>query len=163
MSGSLHVWYGLSELEWMADRGVTLAGELDIAKLTRLADLLHSTSGSVNASLGFVRRRDGWLQAAVEYRASLECICQRCLEPFVCEVADRVLLALADAAALPSEVPEGLEPCELDGGRLQPARLIEDEVIVAMPLAPKHARRADCGSLARRVAEQDERSATLDR
>ena len=62
------------------------------------------------------------------------------------------------AAALPpdivepggseSSVPAGYEPIELDEGRLSPAVLIEDELIVAIPLVPKHARPEDCGSLA---------------
>ena len=55
------------------------------------------------------------------------------------------------------DVPEGFEPFELDEGRLQPAQLIEDELIVAIPLVPKHARVEDCGSLAREFAELGER------
>ena len=31
---------------------------------------------------------------------------------------------------MPATVPEGFEPFELDEGRLQPAQLIEDELIV---------------------------------
>ena len=40
MSGSLHAWYSLRDLESLADRGVTLGGELTIGKLTRLKSLL---------------------------------------------------------------------------------------------------------------------------
>ncbi|HJR70977.1 MAG TPA: hypothetical protein VKA43_13120, partial [Gammaproteobacteria bacterium] len=60
-------------------------------------------------------------------------------------------------------VPDGFEPFELEGGRLKPAELIEDEIIVAMPLVPKHARIEDCGSLARYSAERNEQSVTVDR
>ena len=45
----------------------------------------------------------------------------------------------------------GFEPVELEDGRLLPAALIEDELIVSIPLVPKHARVEDCGSLARRL------------
>ena len=54
---------------------------------------------------------------------------------------------------MPATAPEGFEPFELEEGRLQPAQLIEDELIVAIPLVPKHARVEDCGSLAREFAE----------
>ena len=64
---------------------------------------------------------------------------------------------LADGDSLPATVPAGFEPFELEGGRLQPAQLIEDELIVAIPLVPKHARVEDCGSLARQLAGQGER------
>jgi uncharacterized metal-binding protein YceD (DUF177 family) len=34
-----------------------------------------------------------------------------------------------------------------------PAQLIEDELIISIPLVPKHARVDDCGSLARLLTE----------
>jgi len=157
MSGSLHAWYSLRDLESLADRGVTLSGELDIGRLTRLRGLLHSDSGSVKATLGFRQRGDGWLASEVEYRADVELICQRCLEPFRQELEESVNVVIADSDSLPTTVPTGFEPFELEDGRLQPVQLIEDEVIVAVPLVPKHARVEDCGSLARQIAGHGER------
>lgn len=149
MSGSLHAWYSLGDLESLADRGVTLRGELDIGSLTRLKGLLHSDAGSVSATLKFQQRGDGWLGVGLDYRAAVDLVCQRCLEPFRHELADSVNVVVADAAALPAATPEGFEPFELADGRLKPAELIEDELIVAIPLVPKHASVEDCGSLAR--------------
>jgi DUF177 domain-containing protein len=157
MSGSLHAWYSLRDLELLADRGVTLSGELDIGQLARLRGLLHSDSGSVEATLRFRQRGDGWLASEVEYRADVELICQRCLEPFRQELEERVNVVIADSDSLPTTVPTGFEPFELEDGRLQPVQLIEDEVIVAIPLVPKHARVEDCGSLARQIAGHGER------
>lgn len=156
MSGSLHTWYSLRDLESLADRGVTLRGELDIGSLTRLTGLLQSDTGSVSATLAFEQRRDGWLGVELDYRAVVELECQRCLEPFRHELADRVNVVVADAAALPAATPEGFEPFELADGRFRPAELIEDELIVAIPLVPKHGRVEDCGSLAR-IAGQSQR------
>jgi len=157
MSGSLHAWYSLRDLESLADRGVTLSGELDIGQLSRLRGLLHSDSGSVRATLGFRQRGDGWLASEVEYRADVELVCQRCLEPFRQELEESVNVVIADSDSLPTTAPTGFEPFELEDGRLQPVQLIEDEVIVAIPLVPKHARVEDCGSLARQIAGHGER------
>ena len=157
MSGSLHAWYSLRDLESLADRGVTLSGELDIGQLSRLRGLLHSDSGSVRATLRFRQRGDGWLASEVEYRADVELVCQRCLEPFRQELEESVNVVIADSDSLPTTAPTGFEPFELEDGRLQPVQLIEDEVIVAIPLVPKHARVEDCGSLARQIAGQGER------
>ena len=157
MSGSLHAWYSLRDLESLANRGVTLSGELEIGQLTRLKGLLHSDSGSVKATLRFRQRGDGWLASEVEYRADVELICQRCLEPFRQELAESVNVVIADSDSLPTTAPTGFEPFELEDGRLQPVQLIEDEVIVAIPLVPKHARVEDCGSLARQIAGHGER------
>ena len=157
MSGSLHAWYSLRDLESLADRGVTLSGELDIGELSRLRGLLHSDSGSVRATLGFRQRGDGWLASELEYRADVELICQRCLEPFRQELEDKVNVVIADSDSLPTTVPTGFEPFELEDARLLPAQLVEDELIVAIPLVPKHARVEDCGSLARQIAGHGER------
>jgi uncharacterized protein len=162
MSGSLHAWYSLRELESLAAREVTLAGDLDLRKLTRLVSLLHSDAGSVRASLCFRQRRGGWIGVELTYQAAVQLVCQRCLEPFREELTDRVDLVLADAASVPSAVPEGFEPFELEEGRLLPAQLIEDELIVAVPLVAKHARIEDCGGLARTLAKLSERSDSID-
>ena len=97
------------------------------------------------------------MASEVEYRADVELVCQRCLEPFRQELEENVNVVIADSDSLPTTVPTGFEPFELEDGRLQPVQLIEDEVIVAIPLVPKHARVEDCGSLARQIAGHGER------
>jgi uncharacterized protein len=163
MSGSLHAWYSLHDLESLAGRDVVLSGELTLSKLPRLVSLLHSDVGSVRASLRFRQRRDGWLTVALEYQASVQLVCQRCLELFRHEWTDSVDVALADAASVPEAVPNGHEPFELAEGRLLPAELIEDELIVSIPLVPKHARLEDCGSLAQNLARLEAASEAADR
>jgi uncharacterized protein len=152
MSGSLHAWYSLRDLESLANRGVTLGGKLTIGKLARLKSLLHSDVGSVSATLRFRQRGDGWLATELGLKATVELVCQRCLEPFRHEVAETANVVLADAVSVPAAVPAGFEPFELVDGRLQPAELVEEELIVAIPLVPKHERIEDCGSVARQLA-----------
>jgi uncharacterized protein len=81
----------------------------------------------------------------------------RAREPIRQEIAETVELALVEAESMEAYVPTGREAVVLDDGRLLPAQLIEDELIVAIPLVPKHARVEDCGSLARELAGQGER------
>jgi uncharacterized protein len=153
MSGSLHAWYGLRDLAALASREAALSGRLDLSKLTRLVSLLRSDEGTVEATLRFRQRRDGWLAVELDYRANVELICQRCLEPLRHEMGERVDLVVADEGASPTNVPAGYEPYELTRGRLNPGELVEDELIVAVPLVPKHERVEDCGGLARMRAE----------
>ena len=56
------------------------------------------------------------------------------------DLANRVELALVDEGADEASLPEGLEPVEMDDGRLFPVELVEDELIVSIPLVPKHAK-----------------------
>jgi uncharacterized protein len=158
MSGSLHAWYSRRDLESLADGQGALSGELRLSTLTRLVGMLYSDVGSVRASLKFGQRRDGWPEVELTYTAAVELTCQRCLEPFRHELAGRVNVVLADAESTPETVPEGYEPFELVDGRFSPAELIEDELIVSMPLAPKHERLSDCGSVARSLVAPTEES-----
>ena len=152
MSGSLHAWYSLRDLEALGGRQGKLGGELEFARLPRLVGLLNSTAGSVRASLQFRQRGVGRLAATLEFATTVELVCQRCLEPFAQPIEERVEVLFVEPGEAGASIPEGYEPIELDDGRLLPARLIEDELIVAIPLVPKHARVEDCGSLAQNLA-----------
>jgi uncharacterized protein len=151
MSGSLRAWYSLRDLEALGGRQGELDGELELASLPRLAGLLHSTAGSVRASLHLRQRGVGALAATLDLDTTVELLCQRCLEPFAQPIKEHLELMLVEPGASSDSIPEGCEPVELDNGRLLPARLIEDELIVSIPLVPKHARVEDCGSLARNL------------
>jgi len=151
MSGSLRAWYSLRDLTALGGRQAELDGELDLASLPRLAGLLHSTAGSVRASLHFRQRGVGALTATLSFDTTVELLCQRCLEPFAQPIDERLELMLVESGASSASIPEGYEQVELDNGRLLPAGLIEDELIVSIPLVPKHARIEDCGSLARNL------------
>jgi uncharacterized protein len=153
MSGSLRAWYSLRDLEALGGRQGGLDGELELNDLPRLAGLLHSTGGSVRASLHFRQRGVGVVTATLELDTTVDLLCQRCLEPFEQPIKERIELMLVEAGASSASIPEGYEPVELDNGRLLPARLIEDELIVSVPLVPKHARIEDCGSLARNLTD----------
>lgn len=155
MSGSLHAWYGLRDLAALAGREAALSGRLDLSKLTRLVSLLRSDDGTVDATLRFRQRRDGWLAIELEYRGVVELTCQRCLEPLHHEIGERVELVVADEGAMPANAPPGFEPYELTRGRLNPGELVEDEVIVGLPLVPKHERIEDCGGSIRGWVEPD--------
>ena len=157
MSGSLHAWYSLRDLETLGMRRAAFSGELKLASLSRLAGLLSADDGSVRATLTFGQRSDGWLTVDVAYAADVQRVCQRCLEPVAEKVAGEVSLAVLDSVAADSQWPAGYEPLELENGRLSPARVIEDELIVSLPLVPKHERIEDCGSLSRVLTQPSER------
>jgi uncharacterized protein len=147
MSGSLRAWYSLPDLDRLADRGIGLKGELELKALPRLNDILRADRGSVSADLRF-RKRGGWLTVELEYAGTVELICQRCLEGFAHPVGARVEMALVEGGAGEC-VPEGCEPLIVEEGRLRPIDLVEDELIMALPLVPRHAQSAECGPLGR--------------
>jgi uncharacterized protein len=160
MSGSLHARYNLHDLELFGSRDGVLAGEFELRALKRLSGLLHSDGGSVRASLRFRQRLGGGLSLELEYETSLHLLCQRCLEPFEHAMSGKAEMAIADSAALLAAPPHAEDLLELEEGRLLPAQVVEDELIMSIPLVPRHLRSEDCGSLARNSALLADRSET---
>ena len=124
-----------------AARGQTVGGILDAARLERLAPV-GAPVGALEASLAFtpIRTPTG---EAVEVRmmvcGRLLVTCQRCLEPMQWPVSvDSVVRVVASEAAAEGE--GGVECVVVPADEmLDLAELVQDEVMLALPLAPRHA------------------------
>ena len=112
-------------------------GTLPIAAMSRLCEALADTDGVAQFELDFGRDSMGTDYLDVRAQASLRLVCQRTLEPFVLPVVVNTRLGLIklerDEAALPPDC-EALLVAE--DGRLHPADVIEDELLLALPLIP---------------------------
>jgi uncharacterized protein len=138
MSGALHSWYSLPDLMSLAERGAVLEGTIELSKFARLKDLLVSSDGSAKARICFRRNDDDMLLMELECEARLELVCQRCLEAVTHEVREQVEFAVAENEDSLAVLPNGMNLIALGGDRFQPSALIEDELIVSLPLVPKH-------------------------
>lgn len=115
----------------------SFAGALPIATLTRLCEVLAGTGGELTYQLDFGTDSLGIDGVDVHVQAPLTLLCQRTLEPFVLPVTVDVRLGLIrreqDEAGLPPEC----EPLLVaEDGQLHPADVIEDELLLAVPLVP---------------------------
>lgn len=114
----------------------SFSGRLPLASLRRLATSLAATEGEVEYELDFGKDEFGVSGVHVRASAALPLTCQRSLEVFAFPVKLDSRLGFIvredDEAALPS----GYEPWLLDPAGLHPADLIEDELILALPLVP---------------------------
>ncbi|WP_343136907.1 YceD family protein [Luteibacter rhizovicinus] len=74
---------------------------------------------------------------AVRIEAPLTLICQRSLEPFVMTVNVDTRLGLIVNENEESGLPPGYEPLLVEeDGRLDPVTVIEDELLLVLPLVP---------------------------
>lgn len=122
------------------------AGSLPLSSMPRLRDLLHDDEGSARYAIEF--DRDALQVAYIELRieAALPLLCQRTLQRFEQPVQLLQRLALlqgrqdmadSDMEALEAGLPEDYEPLLVpEDGMLDPAALIEDELILAVPVVP---------------------------
>jgi uncharacterized protein len=112
-------------------------GTLSIATLPRLCELLADTDGQVRFELDFGRDDLGISYVDVRAQASLTLTCQRTLEPFVLPVTVDTRLGLIKLERDEAGLPPDCEPLLVaEDGRLNPADVIEDELLLALPLVP---------------------------
>ncbi len=112
-------------------------GSLPLSGMSRLAGTLADTDGDCRFTLEF--GRDALDVPFVEVRAEAELplVCQRSLERFLLPVSVVQRLGLVTDEAQEAALPEGMEPIQPGpDGALDPAGLIEDELILAVPVVP---------------------------
>ena len=132
-----------------ARREETLAGKVPIARFERLADLLAGYTGDLRAEVMGEHDGEGHPCLRLRMAGKVELRCQRCLEAMAWPVAiDRVLRLVApgqdwpgvDGVEVDSAAPDAIEA----EGELALLPLLEDEILLSLPIAPRHER---CESL----------------
>lgn len=133
------------------ERQVELA--VPIEKFARLAPLLVSHDGMATGKIAFSRAQ-GRTIADVTLGAQLEVRCQRCLGPMPLTVSSQSRVALISTESEADAVPPDLEVALAPDGRMRLADLVEEELLLAVPGAPRHAE-GQCPATAGRAAPQE--------
>ena len=121
-----------------------LSGTVDPARLPRLADrVVESAPGHVEWSIRGAADAQGRpaITLALEGRVPLEC--QRCLGLLEQDVHQSTTLLLARSEAEMVQLDESSDlEVVLANAPLDPGTLVEDELLLTLPFAPRH--EADC-------------------
>ena len=121
----------------LAETGESIAGRLAVGAMPRLREVLSGDSGAVEFRLNFDRDEQGLVRILGEFSASVRAVCQRCLEPLELPVAGTIRVAPIEGDGT-RVMPAGTEPLVLSEGRIHLLGFIEDEVLLALPIAPMH-------------------------
>jgi uncharacterized protein len=136
-----------------------LQGRLPVKSLPRLTAVLASDAGEVELKLeaGLDPARRVVVTGRMD--AELELQCQRCLEPVKLKVHAEPHLAWVKTDEQLAALPDGYEPLLSADGQVALKELVTDELLLALPLVPKHEGDAACGGFtkaAAATAEPDE-------
>ncbi|WP_065340207.1 YceD family protein [Azoarcus olearius] len=118
----------------------SLAGKVGVAALERLADALAGTEGDVEYRIAGSLDKQGKPRLQLIVKGCLELRCQRCLEGMSWALAvDRVLQPFRSGEEIPDEELEDdeVDAIEVESG-LDVVGLVEDEILLALPIAPRH-------------------------
>lgn len=127
-----------------AEQGVYILEAIHVSSLTRLLDLLAEPSGMMQCELTFYR--DERRRQCVKSRVwgELQLICQRCLQPVAVKIDVESLLALVQGDTEAKRLPTEYEPLMVDDPMIRPLDIMEDEILLALPHAPKHQESKNC-------------------
>jgi uncharacterized protein len=124
--------------------GRVVEGTLALSSLERLHDLLAGLAGEVSFRISGLTGERGESMLHLEVSGSLPLACQRCLEaiPFNLDV-DSLLELLPEGAEMSQdELEDDTRDFLPVAGKLDVAELVEDEILLVLPVAPRHER---CG------------------
>jgi len=126
-----------------AAAGAKQQGVLPLSGFPRLRDVLASDAGEIAYEIEGTRDARGRPGLRIRVRGTVPLRCQRCLELMGYDVSTDELLVLAA-----SQAEIDAEPADVDApdrvvaaAGMRVRDLVEDELILAVPFAPRH---ADC-------------------
>jgi len=111
-------------------------GTLPLASLGRLRASLAATDGVAVYDLEFGRDELGIAYLAVHVETELPLTCQRTLEVYRQPVRLDQRLGLVEDEREEAALPAGYEPLLIADGQVNLADVIEDELILALPVVP---------------------------
>ena len=117
--------------------------DVPLAELPRLQSRIAGIGGSVRGAARF-GRQGGFAVVELSLAGSAALQCQRCMQAmeFPLDSTSHVALIFAEADA--AEVPEELEPVLARDGRISAGELVEEELLLALPIVPLHEELREC-------------------
>lgn len=115
-----------------------IGGEISLQRLPRFSQSLSDDKGSVSVELHFRLSESKQRLISGELRAEVNVLCQRCLQPLAIRLADDIKLALVRDEEAAKQLTGELDPWFCEDHRLDVAELVEEQLILCMPLVSYH-------------------------
>ncbi len=128
----------------LAGQGACLEGAVPLSHMHRLREMLTSHQGEARVSLCFDRNAGGLNVVAGRVRTVLDMQCQRCLQPVTKSIDRGFRLAVVSSDAEAMQLQAEYEVLQIGDESLCTRDLIEDELLLSLPLIPMHDDPAAC-------------------
>ena len=136
-------WSKARDLAKLAETRAHFEFEIPLGDLPGIPEEFSTAEGPVRLWLQFGREQ-GLAAVHVRLNAVLEPLCQRCLSPMRWAVAADSHLALVASEAQAAGVPEEWETFLAPDGHATLAAVAAEELLLALPLVPRHAAGERC-------------------
>ena len=155
--------------EELAERGQAFEFKGEIKDFRRLIEIIEADLESVSERLHprawrtapvDIRLGFTWADARQEIPAlegeistEIAAVCQRCLEPFELPLKTTLKMLLLKSAD-ETRVGGEFEIWQVEGDAIRPLDIVEEALIMALPLSVVHQSRDECGPLADNVTDE---------
>lgn len=121
-----------------AEQGLRLDGIVKVIDMHRLSSLLSESGEPIAVTLvfGLDEQKIAFIKGHLETKLLLQC--QRCMEPYSYEIISDFNLGIVGTIDEADALPPHYEPAMAKDGQLALRELIEDELILNLPIIPKH-------------------------
>jgi len=120
------------------DRGEHLQGTVPLTGMSRLAGSLCHQNGEVEIDLAFDIDTQGSKILRGHLKTNLALECQRCMKAVATPIETEVSLAFVDSEAAGKQLPSEYESYVLNEPTVVLRELVEDELILALPIVAFH-------------------------
>ncbi len=122
------------------DLETVFEGSCSLERLPRFADCLASPDGEISGKLRLGATGTGRRVITGSVSATVEVVCQRCVEPLSLELADTIQLALveSESESQSDSLEAAWDPWVVDGPKISIASLLEEQLMLCMPLVSYH-------------------------
>jgi len=115
-----------------------MQGRLPLSRMPRLVAVLDDTTGDVDVELEFDVDKSGIAWMKGHLTCTLPLSCQRCMQTLLMPVDTTFKLAMIESETEIERLGEEYEPLLLDDSLVSVAELVEDELLLSLPIVPKH-------------------------
>lgn len=121
-----------------ANQGITLRGNIPLAELPRITELVAEPTGEVNVVLTFDVDEQRFKVVSGDVEGSLSLTCQRCLEPVVVPLQASVHVAVVWTEEEAKALPRSLDPWIVGEGATDIYHIVEEEILLSLPMVAYH-------------------------
>jgi uncharacterized protein len=147
-------WSKLLDIGPLADSRAQIDFSIPLKEFPRVLPMLAAPDGQARGRVDF--SREGRIAVAeVTVAAEVTVLCQRCLRPLTWPVNSTGRVALVATAAEAEQVPETLGTVLAPEHRISTRDLVEEELLLALPLVPRHRDDGCAGERAGRPTGQE--------
>jgi uncharacterized protein len=146
-------WSKLLDIGPLADGRAEVDFSIPLKEFPRVLPVLAAPEGTARGRVRFTRE-GGIAVAEVDLTADVVLLCQRCLSPLSWPVKSSGRAALVATAAAADRVPPDLEAVMAPEYQISIRDLVEEELLLALPLVPRHENDKCAGVRAGTSAEQ---------